>query len=158
MKLYLRLNGADGGCAACPNAASVDDFPTVLAGTPTVLSRGLAGFVLMRADQSFTDVTSESEWETKITAGTLLVRMNGCRVKGTKGDSTTVTRVRGACSTEEVVKRNQVWEITDVGNDDDFSMHDLYNYMLANYQCYRIGFVTCVLKSSGITKNSFVSP
>ena len=158
MKLYLRLNGADGGCAACPNAASVDDFPVVLAGTPTVLSGGLAGFVLMRADQSFTDVTSEAEWETKITAGTLLVRMNGCRVKGTKGDSTTVTRVRGACSVEEVVKRNQVWEITDVGNDDDFSMHDLYNFMLANYQCFRIGFITCDYRLYGFSAPSSVTP
>lgn len=150
MKILLRLNGADGGCAACPNAASVDDFPVVLTGTPMVLPGGIAGFAVMRSDISWTNVTLEAEWETKITAGTLLVRMNGCRVKGTKGDSTVVTRVRGACSAEEVVKRNQVWEITDVGNDDDFTMHDLYNYLLANYQCYTIAFITCDYRLYGM--------
>lgn len=153
MKILLRLNGADGGCAACPNAAGVDAFPTVLTGTAMVLPGGIAGFAVMRSDISWTNVTLEAEWETKITAGTVLVRMNGCRVKGSKGDSTVVTRVRGACSAEEVVKRNQVWEITDVGNDDDFTMHDLYNYLLRNYQCYTIGFITCDYRFYG-----FVAP
>lgn len=153
MKIFFRRNGADGGCASCPGAADVDDLPAVLTGTPMVLPGGLAGFAIMRSDLSWTNVTLQAEWETKIDDGELLVRMNGCRVKGTKGDSTTVTRVRGACSAEEVVKRNQVWEITDVGNDDDFTMHDLYNYLLENYTCYRIAFITCDYRVYG-----FISP
>lgn len=153
MKIFLRLNGADGGCAACPNAAGVDEFPPVLTGTPIVLSGGFAGFAVMRSDLSWTNITLEAEWESKIAANTLLVRMNGCRVKGSKGDSTTVKRTRGACSAEEVVKREQTWEITDVGNDDEYTMHDLYNYLQANYACYRIAFITCDYRLYG-----FVSP
>lgn len=137
------MNGADGGCAACPNAAAVAEIPPAMTGTPLVLKGGIAGWVALRSDQTFTNVTLEAEWETKITAGTLLVRMNGCRVKGDKPDSTVVNRVRGACSVEEVVQRSQVWNIEDVGNDDDFTMHTLYEYFRANYACYMWAFITC---------------
>ena len=150
LKLRLRMHGADGGCAACPNGPATD-FPPALTGTAMVLSGGFAGFVLMKAGVSFTNITLEAEWETKITAKDVLVRMNGCRVKGSKGDSTPVTRTRGACGAEEVVKRNQTWEITDVGNDDDFTMHDLYRYIQDNYSCLRIAFITCDYRLYGFT-------
>lgn len=152
------LHGSDGGCASCPGAASVPTPPTVLAGTAEVLLGGIAGWVAMRSDVSFTDVSSESEWETKMTAGTLIVRMNGCRVKGDKPDSTTTTRKRGACSTEEIIKRNQVWNITDVGNDDDYSMHDLYEHLRKYHNCYKWGFITCDYRLYGFVAPSSGTP
>ena len=152
------LHGSDGGCASCPAAASVPAPPAALTGTAMVLPGGFAGWVAMRSDQSFTDVTSEAEWETKMTAGTLVVRMNGCRVKGDKPDSTTQTRQRGACSVEEVVKRNQVWNIEDVGNDDDFTMHDLYEHFREHYACYKWGFITCDFRLYGFKAPSSGTP
>jgi hypothetical protein len=148
------LHGNDGACASCPGASSVPAPPTVLAGTATVLLGGIAGWVAMRSDVSFTDVTSESEWETKMTAGTLIVRLNGCRVKGDKPDSTTQTRKRGACSTEEIIKRNQVWNIEDVGNDDDYSMHDMYEHLRKYSNCYKWGFITCDYRLYGFIPSS----
>lgn len=152
------LHGADGGCAACPGAGSIAAPPAALTGDATVLLGGFAGWVALRSDQSFTDVTSQSEWETKMTANTLIVRLNGCRVKGDKPDSTTQQRQRGACNVEEVVKRNQVWNIEDVGNDDDFTMHDLYEYFRAQYRCYKWGFITCDYRLYGFSAPSAGTP
>lgn len=152
------LHGFDGGCSSCPTAVSVPTPPAAMTGTATVLLGGFAGWVAIRSDQSFTDVTDQEEWETKMTAGTVVVRMNGCRVKGDKPDSTTQTRQRGACNTEEVVKRNQVWNIEDVGNDDDFTMHDLYEHFRQHYACYRWGFVTCDFRLYGFKAPSSLSP
>lgn len=138
-----RVNGADGGCASCPNAADVATVPPALTGTKTVLPSGVAGWIALRSDISFTNVTLQAEWETYIDDGTMIVRMDGCRVRGSKPDSTTVSKRRGACSVEEVVKRNQVWEILDVGNDDDYTMHDLYAYLGDNWKCFKFGIITC---------------
>lgn len=148
MKLLIllfrgRLNGADGGCSACPDAAGSPVVPPALTGTKMVLPSGIAGWVALRSDESFVNITLQAEWEAYIAAGTMVVRMDGCRVRGSKADSTTVNKRRGACSVEEVVKRNQVWEVIDVGNDDDYTMHDLYGYFLDNYKCFKFGLITC---------------
>ena len=137
------MNGADGGCSSCPSAGSTPAIPPALTGTKMVLPSGIAGWVALRSDESFVNITLQAEWEGYITAGTMIVRMDGCRVRGSKPDSTTVSKRRGACSIEEVVKRNQAWEIIDVGNDDDYTMHDLYGYILDNYKCFKFGLITC---------------
>ena len=134
--------GGSGGCSVCV-ANEVPAPPDFLTGSPTVLPGGIAGFIVIRGDVTFTDIQSQTEWEAKIAANTLRGRLNGCRISGSKGQSETTTKKRGACAAEEVTGRTQVWNITDLENDDDYSMHDFYEWIRANKTCLKIAFVTC---------------
>lgn len=145
------VHGSDGGCSACPSFENVSAVPPALTGTKTVLPSGIAGWIALRSDISFTNITSQAEWEGYIDDGSMIVRMDGCRVRGSKPDSTTVLKRRGACSVEEVVKRNQVWEILDVGNDDEYTMHDLYDFINTNYKCFKFGLITCDYRVYGFS-------
>ena len=146
--LLFRLNGSDGACSACADVGSLPAFP-VVSGTATLLSGGLPGIAIMKAGETFTDVTSASEWNAKIAAGDLLVRMNGCRVFGEKGDDTITTAVLGSCGEEEETKRTQEWTIEDRGNNTDYEMYDLYEYIRANYKCLQFAFISCDYRLHG---------
>jgi len=147
-KLYCTLHGSDGGCAACADVDDLPAFPTTIALTST-LSGGLPGWVVMKAGLTFTDVTSATEWNTKIAAGDLLVRMNGCRVFGEKADDTISTAVLGSCGEEEETKRTQLWTIEDRANDTAYAMYDIYEYLRTWHKCLQFGFISCDFRLHG---------
>lgn len=154
--LLFRLNGSDGACAACADVGSLPAFP-VIAGTAATLSGGLPGIAIMKAGEAFTDVTSLSEWNAKIAAGDLLVRLNGCRVFGEKGDDTVSTDILGSCGEEEETKRTQEWTLEDRGNNTDYEMYDLYEYIRANYKCLQFAFISCDYRLHGFITSGTIA-
>lgn len=110
---------------------------------------GVSGWVAVRCSSPFVDITSQTEWETKLTDGDLRGRVNGCRVKGGIPAPEYTTINRGACGAEETVSKSQTITIQDLENDPNFTGHTLYDYIDRKGDKWDFYFVNCDFSTVG---------
>jgi hypothetical protein len=131
-------------CNECNSSTVIEDFPTPVAGFNTDMNRrvgGYTGIVFMKCSESFTDITDNLEWNTKIAAGDVVVRLN-CGIKGSKTSEPNLEEV-GSCQADEVTRRKHTYTVEDGYDNSDFDVHALYKHIQANPFDYKVAFVKC---------------
>lgn len=131
-------------CNECNSSTVIEDFPTPVQGFNTDMSRrvgGYTGLVFMKCSETFTDITDSAEWNTKIAAGDVVVRLN-CGMKGSKSSEPNIEEV-GSCLTDEVTRRKHTYTFEDGYDNTDFDVHALYKHIQQNPSDYKVAFVKC---------------
>lgn len=131
-------------CNECNSSTVIEDFPTPTQGFNTDMKRrvgGYTGIVFLKCSESFTDITDNVEWNTKITAGDLVIRLN-CGIKISKTSEPNLEEV-GSCQADEVTRRKHTYTVEDGYDNSDFDAHALYKHIQENPQDYKVAFVKC---------------
>ena len=146
--------GMRNGCVDCP----LEAFPPYLPDPcdTQVNQGGISGWVAVKCSAPFVDITDPGEWATKIAAGEVRGRLNGCRIKGGIPAPEYTEISRGACGTIETVSKTQTITLQDVENDPTFTAHTLYDYMDRRGDRWDMYFITCDLTIVGPYKNNGV--
>lgn len=139
MALFL---AAMGSCTDCSEVQP--DFPTPTTGlnkAQAFVQGGITGFAFMKCDKSFTDIAAFTEWQTKITAGDVTLRVN-CGVQADLVGEAQTTTV-GACETEIVTDRDHTINFTDAFDNSDYDVANFYRHLQANPNSYKVAGITC---------------
>ena len=132
------------GCGNCA-AVSLTFPPFLTSGTNKIIRQsGIKGFLVMKNSAAFaTGATTQADWAALIASGDLRGRIDGCTIRGTKGESEQKTQRLGSCADEYVVSTTQTFTITDSQGDDDYELNNFYIWLNANWKCLNFAIVTC---------------
>jgi hypothetical protein len=120
------------------------DVPDYLDGCDDdVQSGGIAGWIALRCDKSFTDITDEIEWDTKIAAEEVFGRFDGNLIRGSLPVPDRNNVNVGACGTEKTVSKTYTASLIDSAHESTLTKYDLYNYVDQNGTLWNWGFITC---------------
>lgn len=141
--MMAEIQGAFAGtCDDCNPA--LFDVPDYLDGCDDdVQPGGIAGWVAMRCNVSFTDINDELEWDAKIAAEEVFGRFDGNLIRGSLPVPDRNTVSVGACGTDKTVSKTYSAAIIDSAHDSSLTKYDLYNYVDQNGQLWLWGFITC---------------
>lgn len=133
------------GCEECVDTP--EDFPTPTQGFNTGMLRrpgGYAGFALLKCDASFTDINDPLEWDAKLLAGDLVIRIPCGGILGSKTSEPTVES-EGSCEVDEVTKRDHSYTFIDHQDNSDFDMHAFYTHIQAYARDWKLAPIKCDL-------------
>ena len=141
-ELREKLGISAENCEDCdPNDFLV---PTYLDGCDDdVQPGGIAGWVAMRCDESFLDITDEAEWDAKIAAGEVFGRYDGTLIRGSLPVPDRTDVDVSACGVSKTISKTYTASIIDSAHEPTLTKYDLYDYVDKKSSLWLWGFITC---------------
>jgi len=140
-------------CLEC--AVSFPQYPEKC--SRIILPGGIKGIVLAKCNTTdFTSITNLSEWQDKITAGTICSSAMR-RIVGTNPEAEEAVAKLGSCDPDELLSLRHTLDILDHNSEDPtigFKQDAFYNWLNDNYQKLSLGYITCDDRFYGFV-NSF---
>lgn len=151
--ITFKIKGAFASCEDCDPADF--DYPAFEEGCDdTVEKGGIAGWVAIACNTSFTNIADEAEWDAKIAAKEIVGIYDGEFIRGSlpvpDRDEVTV----GACGTAKTVAKNYEASLIDSGYNDTKTKYDIYNFMDINGELYDYALIDCDGNLYGFFGNS----
>lgn len=153
MQAVFRIQGAKGSCTDCDPTEF--DYPEFDSGCADAVEEGgIAGWVAIRCNVSFTSIADESEWDAKIAAKEIVGIYDSEFIRGSIPipDRNEVTV--GACGTPKTISKEYELSFIDSGYNASKTKYDIYNFMDQKGELYNFGYLDCQGNFYGFYGNS----
>ena len=157
MLLFLhsafKIKGAGSNCTDCDPLSF--DYPPFEEGCADAVEEGgIAGWVAIRCNVTFTSIQDETEWDQKISDKEIVGIFDGDFIRGSipvpDRDEVTV----GACGTAKTIAKNYELSFIDSGYNESKTKYDIYDFMDKNGELYNYGYLDCKGNFYGFYGNS----